>query len=360
MAYTTFGDKTFIFNPKSGFRRTFGVGPNGYESGISNTVTVFTLPKSASYIHITAIGAGGHGGDGFANTSVTLNNGGGGGGSGGLSTVIYSTALIPRTLYIQVGVPGANQHFPIGASLGTSQGDSWVRITPDTTTNTNCLIHAFGGYNGNPGGAQAVASIGGAGGFGANTSNISLAAMATLGSAVYFSAGANGASGGRINQSNYGGPATAVSFGTVVSGGSGGPSFTFPSISSNCNVDISNNPTNYGIAPYPFATGGDITVTAANGTISPITSTGRAIMAGNNGVTVFNHPQFGFYSTGGGSGAVGANPSQGGSGGWGGIGSGGGGGATSTVYGGTGAWPNSGGGGRGGAGGFGMVIITCW
>ena len=277
---------------------------------------VVEVPEWARWCHIFLLGAGGTGGNGVVGANSTA-AGGGGGGSAGQTSLSIPAFLLPRTLYVSVGL-----------SIVTAAGIATrIAAFPDTTAN-NCIALA----NGGGAGGNAAGATAGAAGTGGTIA--SLGTMPLGGAGVpSFIVGQAGIIGGvAVSGSNLNIPVT----GLLVTGGTGGGGLPAAAVAG--------------------TNGGSFTIPA--GAFFPPHSGGigaaLAATPGGNGSHGFSDRDDLFYhfgGTGGGSSmgtAVGAGL-VGGLGGEGGIGSGGGGGGGAL----TGSTQ-----GTGGKGGDGVAIIS--
>ena len=163
---------------------------------------ILEVPEWARWCHIFLLGAGGTGGNGVVGANSTA-AGGGGGGSAGQTSLSIPAFLLPRVLYVSVGLG-----ILTAAGVATR-----VAAFPDTTAN-NCIALANGGGAGGNA-AGATAGTAGAGG--------TIASLGTMplggGGVPSFIVGQAGIVGGvAVSSSNLNLPVT----GLIVTGGTGG------------------------------------------------------------------------------------------------------------------------------------------
>ena len=286
----------------------------------STTWQTWQKPKNCKFVYITAIGGGGGGGSSgnVAGTSA----GGGGGGASSITSILIPAALIPDTLYVQVGMGGTGGS---GASVGSSGGLSTISILPNTTA-TNVIIQSgsVAGVGGSNGNTSVGSGTGGAGGTVFTKSSGFLSNLGTFSSIV-------GDVGGNAGYGTNGSTKTALSTMALCGGGGGAGK----------------------LSGTDFA-GGSILAGGVLGRVAGGTG-GVAASNGNGGIITiipnllsYSSTEFPFASTGGSGAGSNQNGTGGGNGGNGAIGSGGGG--AGALVGGTGR--------VGGNGGNGIVFIT--
>lgn len=273
----------------------------------------FPVPQHLTELSFIVIGGGGSGAGG-PNSAGGNQPGGGGGGSSAVTRVSILTKYLPKVLYLQVGMGGAD---PAGAVAGNAGILSYVAVRPDTTASN---VIAVSGAAAATGGA--VAGTAGAAGTIAAIGAMPLAGMGSFSfiAGQAGTAGVNAAAG--ANQTI---PVTSV----ITMGGTGGG----------------------GTSAAAGFNGGGITAITNSllGNMMPTVGgplgTGVAAGDGSGGFEMM-FPQFFFPGLGGG----GSNTAVAGNGGPGSFGCGGGGGGAAS-----GAV-----GGRGGRGGQGLIIIEGW
>jgi hypothetical protein len=275
---------------------------------------VWQKPRGRTIAQIICLGGGGGGGGGFSGAATTNRGGGGSGGSSGIARLTLPIALLPNTLFIQVGAGG------VGGAAGTTGGNgiiSFVAIAPNTTV-TN-LVATSDQSNAGQGGGGGSGSGAGAGGSAGNLPRIQDAPLAGLGQHEFL-IGIIGVSGGVQTGAN-GGAIAIPTTGQIVMAGSGGA----------------------GVTTTEFAGGAFTAIT--DSWLSQQRPATPAV-GSNNGS---GGPQLWtpFFNFGGGGGSS-SNAGAGGMGGNAAHGSGGGGGGGGNP------------GGVGGNGGDGIVIITAW
>lgn len=274
--------------------------------------------RGVSMVGIYAWGGGGGGGNGVVGANSTA-AGGGGGGSAGQTILVIPAIFLPKRLYVQVGVGGAQ---------GAAGVASRVNIHPDVSSGNNNLLWAGMGQPGN----NASGATAGTGGAGASAITIPNMLIAGLGNWVSI-AGMAGTSGGTT------GAATTVllpTSGLMVMGGSGGGGLPAAAATGSAGGALSGS----GIFP---------SITGAAGGSSATTPPAN----GSNGYKLIADLMAFYPGLGGGSshGSASGAGLVGGMGGQGGMGCGGGGGGGAL----TGSTQ-----GLGGKGGDGLVIIIGW
>ena len=299
---------------------------------ITNHQTFFALgssswqtwqkPRNINFVYITAIGGGAGGGS--CSDVLGTSAGGGGGGSSSVTKILLPAALIPDTLYIQVGRGGT------GGTLGgaSSVGEiSTIAVLPNTTA-VNVIIRsgAIGAAGGQTGTTTAGTGLGGAGGTVFTSTDGFLSNLGVF-SSIAGDAGANAGYGAN------GSTKTALST-LCLTGGGGGAGKT---------------------SGNDFAGGsilaGGVLGRVAGGTAGVAASNGNAgVITINPNLLTYASAKFPFASTGGSGGGSNQTGTGGTNGGNGEIGSGGGG--AGAIAGGTGR--------AGGRGGNGIVFITCF
>lgn len=313
--------------PHGGFTQIDGSPYTFLITSSSGTVTgntygqVFEIPNWSNMVHIIAVGAGGGGGAGALGTTGSI-GGGGGGASGGVLSVMYPTFVLPRRLFITLGVGGVGG--APGSINGTGGSNTFISTNPSIAIGAGCVAYAIGGN----GGAGGSTTIGGAGGI----ASTNMANIQTNGTCPYVSYGywssrntLAGTTGG------FNSVSSDASF-AFVSGGTGGGSLTNPATefaAGQINVGLGGNGT--GTQPHSGVY-----------SINPVTSQASD---GAHGIISYKP----LYFTGG----IGGKAYAGGRGGTGGNGA-----------------PGCGGGGSGasasgsvqvgGKGGDGFVVISCW
>lgn len=287
----------------------------------STTWQTWQKPKNTHFVYITAIGGGAGGGS--SSDVLGTSGGGGGGGSSSITSIMIPSALLPDTLYIQVGLGGSGGS---GATIGASGELSTISIQPNTTA-INTIIRS--GAAAAVGGGVGNTTVGGAGGAGGTVFTSTLGLLSSLGfySSISGDAGATGGYGAN------GLTKTALS-NMCFCGGGGGAGKT----------------TGTDFAGGSILAGGVLARVAGG-------SAGVAASNGNGGIATirpnliaYASSALPFATTGGSGGGANQNGTGGGNGGAGEIGSGGGG--AGALNGGTGR--------VGGRGGDGLVIITCF
>ena len=275
----------------------------GGHSGIDQTY-IYQVPQNSTFLYVFLVGGGG--GGGRPNAAATT-AGAGGGGSGAITKGVLLTALLPKTILVQVG------RYGVGATAnntaGTAGGSSGIfgySLPTGAVAVGNVILTALGGAGG------AAATTGGAAGAAFTTASGRWAgALANWTSQVGIVGGA-GATGAGV--------AVAVLASLPITGGGGGSGSTTAAI------------------------GGGITAQAGYTQIPTILGGASGGGAGNKGMGV-RRPWSGCGGTGGGSIAGAGVGGKGGDAGWFGCGGGGGGNAQTT----------SGNGGNGG-GGYALII----
>lgn len=202
--------------------------PGSFTSG-TNEWKAWTIPASANYISMIAIGAGGRGGLGRAIANGTGKGGGGGGSSGAISKAIFATKFLPSVLYLNI-----------------STTDTTIAVEPNNNNSlyVKILFAKAGGNGGN-----STGTAGGAGGTAPlAATDISLGPPPFIGSAIMYQcvAGVAGAAGGAAGiagtnatfmlsnsfglTGGAGGGGTAVTPGYTAGGGVVSNNEWFPSI----------------------------------------------------------------------------------------------------------------------------------
>ena len=286
----------------------------------SGSFQAWQIPEHASFLHFTVIGGGGGGGGGCGGAPLASGRGGGGGGApAGLVAVSIPAILLPRTLYLQVGLGGTpgtgSNNQAIGGQSGNSGTISYVCLYPEINAGS-VLIQSS---NTAPGG--------GVGGFG----------TVAAGTAVTIADTTNlkwlGIVGNTVAQTAGGGATTlggtSVTYAGLLTGGGGGGG----------KAGSSNN----------GSAGGGITMTSINSYVTTAINGGAGGISpasGSDGTSGYFSWRP-FIATGGSGGGGGSTSANGGNGGKGAYGCGGGGGGAAGGFGGT-----------GGAGGDGLIIIA--
>ena len=275
----------------------------GGHSGIDQTY-VYQVPQNSTFLYVMLVGGGSGGGRASAGATTS---GAGGGGSGAITKGILLTALLPKTLLVQVGRGGVGA--TANGTNGTAGGSTGIfgyALPTGAVAVGNVILTALGG------GAGGSLGLGGAAGAAFTTASGRWAgALANWTSQVGIVGGA-GATGAGV--------AVAVLASLPITGGGGGSGSTTAAI------------------------GGGITAQAGYTQIPAILGGASGGGAGNNGMGV-NRPWSGCGGTGGGSIAGAGTGGNGGHAGWYGCGGGGGGNAQTT----------SGNGGNGGSG-YALII----
>lgn len=210
------------------FASVFEFGKPRLYFGTGNMLTIH-VPKGARFLDGFLLGPGGNGGAGASGAAGTSRGGGGGGGAGGFMIFRLPTALLPRTIFLQLpqagaggtskllmsnilsddnykivaGAPGNNGADGSGSAAGGGggiSGDSLGRVAVfGPTNNTNGpQSGANGGYGDNAGASSLVppqvASMGGSGGAGVATADQygGYLASPSLSPAVQANPGQNG------------------------------------------------------------------------------------------------------------------------------------------------------------------------
>lgn len=187
---------------------------NDVGSAASNRWGKYSVPIGATFLYVVLVGAGGNGGTPVVGAGVT---GGGGGGSGAITKALIPTILIPRDLYVRIGVAG---------------GESYISILPNTTQ-ANVILYSGSGVNGAAAGTAGsagpvfivtgslagmcalwVSQVGAAGGAGSTTNGAAVTALATL--PLTGGGGGGGSSAGTGGNITGAGP-----FPTITGGASG-------------------------------------------------------------------------------------------------------------------------------------------
>src|SRR5690242_19324504 len=104
----------------------------------------FTLPKTARFISMTGIGAGGNGGSGASNTAGVNRNGGSGGGSAAITNIIYPARALPSTIFL---LPGFNNGSP---------ASTYIQADPGTASVNNIILQASSANSASAGAATAA------------------------------------------------------------------------------------------------------------------------------------------------------------------------------------------------------------
>lgn len=296
-----------------------------YDASAPAQWNTWIKPPNCSLIFILCIGGGAGGGGGKVHTSVGA-GGGGGGGSGGYASLLIPAALLPDTLYYQLGCSG------IGGAVGVAGGNgtpSIVTIQPNTT---NALYTvAISETTSATGGATASTTwgSGAAGGSGATIATKSQSIYSSLG-IWQAMAGGNGGSGGYQEGS-----------GTVLITGQPPPAY-------------SGGGAGGGAEQHQFliaraSKGGDVVTAGPQFVLGgPAVTTSQPRPDGDFGFSILG-PWRQYGGAGGGGNSGQGSPQDGGNGGSGaiGCGGGGGGGALGTP-------------GVGNIGGPGMVLFAAW
>lgn len=290
-----------------------------FYANASGSFQTWNVPEHAAFLHFTVIGSGGGGGGGCGGAAAASGrSGGAGGAAGGLVSVSIPAVLLPKTLYLQVGIGGTpgtgSTNQAINGQAGNPGTLSYVCLYPEINVGA-VLIQSS---NTAPGG--------GAGGFGSSAP----------GTAVTLSDTANlkwlGIVGNTVAQtvapnSNTTTTPTSVTYaGLLTGGGAGGTKPAGAAGTVGAGITMTN------INSY-------ITTTIAGGS-------GSSVGAGGEGSCGFFSWKP-FISTGGAGGGGTSFNALGGTGGKGAYGCGGGGGGAANGTGGT-----------GGNGGDGLIIIT--
>lgn len=280
----------------------------GNQTSVETEWLAWSIPASAKFISMIAIGAGGNGGLGRAIANGTGKGGGGGGASGAISKAVFRAHILPSVLYLNI-----------------STTFTTIAVEPNNsgTIYTEILFAKAGGVGG-----SSTGTAGGAGGTAPlAATDISLGPPPFFGSALFYQcvAGVNGGAGGAAGAA--GTNATfmlANSFGLTGGAGGGGTAAT----------------------PGYFS-GGSITSTSD---YFPSVAAGASNSLGKggdgaNGVWFWKPHLLGIGGGGGGAGLT--LPGKGGNGG---FGCGGGGGGSCVT-----ADANA-----FGLGGPGLIIMKCW
>lgn len=294
-------------------------------NGTTNAWQSWSKPRNAKFIQFIVVGSGAGGGGGASQTLNTSTGGGGGGGSG-YTIGYFPAALLPDTLYIQVGPGGAGG---LSALAGSAGAISYISVQPNTTGQNVLLASgAAAPTAGGAGGGSVAGSAGGAG-----TIFTQSTRPASYLGITFFLTGVIGQAGG-VGGSTLANVAYAQPFGMGGMGGAGntvgGSQDTTGSITTGVG----------GVSIYPNINGG------SSGTVGTEGGSGFSSIPPSTNISL-SLPFFNTAGAGGGDSSSG----KGGDGGKGSYGCGGGGGGASN---------NSGGGGVGGKGGDGIVIITCY
>jgi hypothetical protein len=271
------------------------------------------IPPWANMMHYIIWGGGGNGGNGAtgANSAAA---GGGGGGSSGQTSGVLPIAILPKQLYVSVGMQG----------IATR-----ISIAPDTVAN-----HCIALVNAGSTGGSAAGATAGAAGVAVAASTAANMPLGFLGFVSVLGGQAGVIGGVAVSGADLSFPVT----GLLVTGGTGGGGL--PAAAAVGTRGGSLNAVAGGI--YPSLAGGD-------------SATAATIPGGNgsNGLLTFNDFDFatggmGGASTHGSATGTGLVAGLGGFGGFGCGGGGGGGGLTGSTA------------GLGGRGGNGRAIITFW
>lgn len=320
-------------------------------TGLTTDWQVWTKPDNISLIMIIAIGGGGGGGRGYSSTTTTQSaGGGGGGGPGAVYKTLYTSELVPNTLYVKPGIGGKGASYTAGSTGG---GGSYVATAPAINA-TLYLAQAAGGTGGGNGTATAGGSIGSFGSLSnQNTMESNAFGMYFTSNSpppTYGSLAANAASVNLVSPS-------AVWINIFATGGAGGGG-----IDNSIPPAVAYNGGNINLPPSILSS---LNASYANNIISGGAGGTNGLDGGdglNYGITLVNNLsnlnlQYPLISTGGAGGgaSTGNSANYAGRGGHGGIGSGGGGGGGALpATAGTGVSP-----GIGGDGGPGLVLIVC-
>jgi hypothetical protein len=280
----------------------------GSRSSGTNEWKAWTIPSSANYISMIAIGPGGNGGLGRAIANGTGKGGGGGGASGAVSKVVYATKFLPSVIYYNL-----------------STTETTISVEPSSTNSlyVKLLFALAGGAGG-----TATGTTGGAAGTApVAATDVSVGPPPFLGSALLYSciAGQAGAAGGAAGVAGTNivilNPTTTI----VTGGAGGGGTAVTPGYTAGGSVTS-------GFGYFPTIDGGALNAAGKGGD-------------GAEGTWLWNPHPMGLGGAGGGAGST--LPGVGGDGG---FGCGGGGGGSCVT-----ADANA-----FGIGGPGLIIIKCW
>lgn len=206
-----------VINRASGeVRHPYGAGQSQID--IISASGTWSKPVWASWVTITAIGAGAGGGSGRRGALATGRGGGGGGGAGGIVVLQFAAADLPPTLDVIIGAAGLgaaaitaddNNGTGGGAGGATTVSAAGVTLLSTLTANGGGAGILSGGGAGGAGGYTnfARANTGGAGG------NAGAGAASAIGCS--FGPGAGGGGSG-ISAANVIGAAGAGSVGSLV------------------------------------------------------------------------------------------------------------------------------------------------
>lgn len=246
----------------------------------------YYIRPGVRFLHILGIGAGGGGGNGFTRVAGNPGGGGGGGGAGAQFRGLLPVFLLPKILWLNVGVGGAP---------ATGGGATIVGLRPASSNSTNVLSAAGGSAGGN-GTAGAAGSAGTGGGTPTNGHFVAFGSFATSQNIAGVAGGVQtGAVGANQTPSN------------ITSGGAGGAGCTTTDFAGGNIVAT---------GFIPQITGGGTGVRGGAGITlpEPFTSCGGAGGGSNNSGVAGNGGDAGTGSGGGGGGA-GATGGTGGRGG---------------------------------------------
>ena len=210
----------------------------GGHSGIDQTY-IYQVPQNSTFLYVMLVGGGGGGG---RPTAAATTAGAGGGGSGSITKGILLTALLPKTLLVQVGRKGVGAI--ANATAGTAGGSTGVfgyALPTGAVAVGNVILTALGGAGGaaaTTGGAAGAAfttasgrwagalanwtsQVGIVGGAGATGAGVAVATLASL--PITGGGGGSGSTtaaigGGVTAQAGY------TQFPTILGGASGGGS----------------------------------------------------------------------------------------------------------------------------------------
>lgn len=285
----------------------------------SGSFQAWQIPEHAAFLHFTVIGGGGGGGGGGFYTGAGR-RGAGGGAPGGLVAVSIPTILLPKTLYLQVGLGGKGGDrgttYQTQAGNGGNGEISYVCLYPEVNPGS-VIIQSSETPAGGAVGANNISPTAGTAITIANTNNLKW--LGIVGNTVAQTAGGAGSTTAP----------GSVTYAGLLTGGGGAPG-------------------------YAGVIGGAIIMTSINGYNNATVAGGNeAINEGNGNCGYFSWRPF--IATGGSGGAASSVASRwGGSGGDGAFGCGGGGAGNTT----TNSLPTTGQGGYGGKGGDGLIIIS--
>lgn len=282
--------------------------------------TAWNIPSWARFITVTCIGAGGGGSGGESAALNTSAAAGAGGSSGCVTTAIFPTTLLPKTLYITTGIGGVGG---AAASVGGIGSNTIVSLSSNNADNRYMLCHASGGGNG----GIRVLTQRAPGGTSTNIFTTLIYSSVAIGyTALNGSTGGTGGYLGGLGDNVYFLNSSYLTT-SLVTGGAGGS----------------------GSSASGYNQGGSV---ISSGILSTVSGGGGPGSGGGAQASPFTNGLNGNFSfrplcgTGGSGG--GGNSDPGGNGGNGALGCGGGGGGAGTT------------GGSGGNGGNGLVTITCW